>query len=120
MSKNWISAEIIFDKNGKPILVEKKNKITENKRTKKLNLRTVKSLSYDELKKEGDKAYYKRREAEDHLVDAYKNKKLQSADLIKNAKAITARREKEAEEAARKAAEKDRRDKLVSTDTAIA
>lgn len=89
-------------------------------KVKLFDLRHIQSLSYDELKKEGDKEYEKRREAEDNLIDAYKNKKLQSADLIKNAKAIVARRKKEAEEAAKKAAEKDRRDKLVSTDTAIA
>lgn len=120
MAKNWEKMEIVVDKNGKASLVSAKTEEKAEKNLKKLDLRHIKKLSFDELKKEGDKLYIKKLEAEDHLVDAYNNKRVKSQALVKQAKAIIAKREKETAAAAEKAAKKERRDKLVDTNTAIA
>jgi hypothetical protein len=120
MAKNWEKMEFTTDKNGKISLVPVKEKVDVTKKAKKLNLRHVKKLSYDELKKEGDNLYLKKVNAEDHLVDAYNEKRVKSQVAIKQAKSIIAKREKEAAIAAEKAAKKARRDKLVDTNTAIA
>ena len=120
MAKNWEKMEIVVDKSGKASLVSAKTEKKVEKKVKKLDLRHISKLSFDELKKEGDKLYIKKLETEDHLVDAYNNKRVKSQTLVKQAKTIIARREKEAEEAAKQAAKKEKRDKLVSMDTAIA
>ena len=120
MAKNWEKMEIVIDKSGKASLVPVKADAKVEKKVKKLDLRHISKLSFDELKKEGDKLYIKKVEAEDHLIDAYNNKRVKSQALVKQAKAIIARREKEAAAAAEKATKKERRDKLVDTNTAIA
>ena len=119
MAKNWEKMEIVIDKSGKASLVPVKADAKAEKKVKKLDLRHISKLSFAELKKEGDKLYLQRVEAEDHLINAYNNKRVKSQALVKQAKAIIARREKEAAAAAEKAIKKERRDKLVDTNTAI-
>lgn len=56
-----------------------------------------------DLKKEGDEAFAAQKAREDSLVAAFGEKKLKSKTLIKEAKAIIAKREKAAKAKARKA-----------------
>lgn len=56
-----------------------------------------------DLKKEGDEAFVVQKAREDSLVAAFGEKKLKSKALIKEAKAIIAKREKAAKAKARKA-----------------
>ena len=122
MAKNWEKVEIGMVK-GKATLVPKKDepvKSAEGGRPHLFNLKGVKSKSFEELKKEGDKLYLKKIDQEDHLVEAYNNGRVKSKDAVQQAKSIIKRREKEAAEAAAKAASEARRDAIVDTDTAIA
>jgi len=122
MAKNWEKVEIGMVK-GKATLVPKKDepvKSAEGGRPHLFNLKKVKSQSYEDLKKEGDKLYTVKVANEDKLVDAFNDGKVKSKEAACQAKAIIKRREKEAEEAAKKAAAKERRDAIVDTNTAIA
>lgn len=56
-----------------------------------------------DLKKEGDEAFIAQKAREDSLVAAFGEKKLKSKALIKEAKAIIAKREKAAKAKAKKA-----------------
>ena len=56
-----------------------------------------------DLKKEGDEAFAAQKTREDSLVAAFDEKKLKSKTLIKEAKAIIAKREKAAKAKANKA-----------------
>lgn len=58
--------------------------------------REMKKSAY-ELKQEGDLAYTKKKEREENLVQAYKDKKLKSKALIKEARLILKKTEKENE-----------------------
>ena len=122
MAKNWEKVEIGMIK-GKATLVPKKDepvKSAEGGRPHLFSLKKVKSQSYEELKKEGDKLYAVKVANEDKLVDAFNDGKIKSKEAVRQAKTIIKRREKEAEEAAKKAAAKERRDAIVDTNTAIA
>ena len=122
MAKNWEKVEIGMVK-GKATLVPKKNepaKSAEGGRPHLFNLKKVKSQTFEDLKKEGDKLYAVKVANEDKLVDAFNDGKVKSKDAARQAKAIIKRREKEAGEAAKKAAAQERRDAIVNTDTAIA
>ena len=122
MAKNWEKVEIGMVK-GKATLVPKKDepvKSAEGGRPHLFSLKKVKSQSYEELKKEGDKLYAVKVANEDKLVDAFNDGKIKSKEAVRQAKAIIKRREKEAEEAAKRAAAKERRDAIVDTNTAIA
>lgn len=122
MAKNWEKVEIGMVK-GKATLIPKKDepeKSAEGGRPHLFSLKKVKSQSYEELKKEGDKLYLEKKNQEDSLVDAFNNGKIKSKEAVRQAKAMIKRREKEAEEAAKKAAAKERRDAIVDTNTAIA
>lgn len=57
-------------------------------------MRSTKSKSIDELKKEGENLYAKKMAKEDSLLEAYKEKKLKSKALIREAKKIKAQRAK--------------------------
>ena len=64
------------------------------------------ALAYNktvDLKKEGDEAFIAQKAREDSLVAAFGEKKLKSKALIKEAKAIIAKREKAAKAKAKKA-----------------
>ena len=64
------------------------------------------ALAYNktiDLKKEGDEAFLAQKAREDSLVAAFGEKKLKSKALIKEAKAIIAKREKAAKVKAKKA-----------------
>ena len=122
MAKNWEKVEIGMVK-GKATLVPKKDesvKSAEGGRPHLFNLKNVKSQTFEDLKKEGDKLYAVKVANENKLVDAFNDGKVKSKDATRQAKAIIKRREKEAEEAAKKAAAQERRDAMVNTDTAIA
>ena len=122
MAKNWEKVEIGFVK-GKATLVPKKDepvKSAEGGRPHLFNLKGIKSKSFEDLKKEGDNLYLERLAQEDHLVDAYNDGRVKSKDAARQAKSIIKRREKEAAEAATKAAAEERRDAVVNTNTAIA
>lgn len=122
MAKNWEKVEIGIIK-GKATLIPKKDepvKSAEDRRPHLFNLKKVKSKSYEDLKKEGDKLYLVKQNQEDSLVNAFNEGNLKSKTLIQQAKTVIKRREKEAEEAAKKAAAKERRDAIVDTNTAIA
>ena len=122
MAKNWEKVEIGMVK-GKATLVPKKDesvKSAEGGRPHLFNLKKVKSQSYEELKKEGDKLYAVKVANEDKLVDAFNDGKIKSKEAVRQAKTIIKRREKEAEEAAKRAAAKECRDAIVDTNTAIA
>ena len=122
MAKNWEKVEIGMIK-GKATLVPKKDepaKSAEGGRPHLFSLKKVKSQSYEELKKEGDKLYAVKVANEDKLIDAFNDGKIKSKEAVRQAKTIIKRREKEAEEAAKKAAAKERRDAIVDTNTAIA
>ena len=58
--------------------------------------REMKKSAY-ELKQESDLAYAKKKEREENLVQAYKDKKLKSKVLIKEARLILKKTEKENE-----------------------
>lgn len=118
MAKNWEKVEITIDKGGKAVLTPVKEKESSVKKSKKLDLRHVKSLSFEELKKEGDKIYADNRFKEDALVEAYNDKKVKSQTLIKKAKSVIAKRAKEEVAAQKKAAQDARRDKIIDTNTA--
>jgi hypothetical protein len=120
MAKNWEKVEIGFVK-GKATLVPKKEveKSAEGGRPRTLNM-NFKTKSYDELKKEGDQLYAEKVAREDHLVEAFNAGKVKSKDAARQAKSIIKRREKEAAEAAAKAAAEECRDAIVNTNTAIA
>jgi hypothetical protein len=122
MAKNWEKVEIGMVK-GKATLVPKKDepvKSAEGGRPHLFNTKNIKSKSFEDLKKEGDNLYLERVAQEDHLVDAYNDGRVKSKDAARQAKSIIKRREKEAAEAAAKAASEARRDAIVDTDTVIA
>jgi len=122
MAKNWEKVEINMVK-GKATLVSKKDepvKSAEGGRPHLFNLKNVKSQTFEDLKKEGDKLYAVKMANEDKLVDAFNDGKVKSKEASRQAKTIIKHREKEAEEAAKKAAAQERRDAIVDTNTAIA
>lgn len=115
MAKEWIKVEFVT-RNGKIALepIKKEKEERTFKRNKPLNIRSVISLSAEDLKAEGDKLYMDNIDAETNLVEAYKDKKLKSKAAIKKAKAIIAKREK-----VRKKAEKMINSEIVDTNSAI-
>ena len=88
MAKNW--EEVFNNKIGSS---NKSIRVKDN-----LN-RNNKSLSFEDLKKEGDKLYDKKVAEENKLVQAYEDKKLKNKQLIKKARDIIAKREKTVKEA---------------------
>ena len=64
----------------------------ENKLSKAI--KTVYTMTEDELKNYSEKSYQEKIAEEDNLVKAYDEKKLKSKALIKEARAIKSRREK--------------------------
>lgn len=120
MAKNWEKVE--FQKvDGKTVLAPVKNIAKKRKTYEPYNdsYKRVKSLTSEELKEEGDKLYAKKHDEEVKLVDAYENKLIKSKTALNKAKAIVKKREKAAQEQAKKAIEEQKRDKMVNMDTAI-
>lgn len=120
MAKNWEKVEITF-KNGKATLVLAEgasNRAEAPARKSKFDKTKIKS--FDDLKKEGEKLYTKKVEAEDNLVAGLENNIIKSQALIKKAQNIVKKREEAAQKAAEKEAKRQRRDNMVDTNTAIA
>lgn len=63
---------------------------------------TMRSKSYEDLKKAADKAYEVEEVRKTNLLQAYEDKKLKSKTLIKEAQGIKKERAKAAEKAAKK------------------
>lgn len=68
-------------------------------------MRTTKTYTEEELKKNSDKLYAEKIATEDRLVELYGEKKLKSKRLIREARIIIKRREEEAKKAEAKKAE---------------
>ena len=100
MAKGWKTLETVND-------TPKSNKTQQEKnrdRTRADNfIRSVKSLSEDELKKEAKLLYEQQQSANEALLDAFENKRLKSKNLIKQA--IKLKKDKEKTEAEVKAKE---------------
>lgn len=109
MAKEWTKVEFVT-RNGKVALEPVTEKEVSNKKAKTVNLRTIPSLSTEDLILKGEKAYLEKKDKEDNLVEAYNNKKLKSKDAIKKAKVIIAKREK---------TKKNNREKIIDTNSAI-
>lgn len=101
MAKNWTSISTIND-----IPKSTKNLSERNSQNRKNSnmIRNVKSLDVDKLKEIGDSHYEEKANYENSLVEAYKNKKLKSKDLIKQARTIKAEKDKAARKAEKKEA----------------
>lgn len=119
MAKNWEKVEITVDRSGKAILAPVSKKSYDSKEVRGADFRKVKSLSFEDLKKEGDAAFTENSWKEDDLLNAYNKKKIKSNSLIQKAKVIAAKRAKEEAAAQKKASQKARRDKIVDTNTAV-
>ena len=80
----------------------KAEQIQRNRAFNKMSCALAHNKTVD-LKKEGDEAFAAQKTREDSLVAAFSEKKLKSKTLIKEAKAIIAKREKAAKAKANKA-----------------
>lgn len=80
----------------------KAEQIQRNRTFSKMSRALAHNKTID-LKKEGDEAFVAQKAREDSLVAAFGEKKLKSKALIKEAKAIIAKREKAAKAKAKKA-----------------
>ena len=100
MAKGWKTLETVND-------TPKSNKTQQEKNRAKTRadnfLRSVKTLSEADLKKEGVEAYFHQKSSNEALLDAFENKRLKSKNLIKQA--IKLKKEKEKAEAEAKAKE---------------
>lgn len=111
MAKEWIKVEFVT-RNGKVALEPITEKKVSNKKAKTVNLRTIPSLSAEDLIFKGEKTYFEKKDEEDSLVEAYNNKKLKSKEAIKKAKIIIAKKEKEK-------IKKSNREKIINTNSKI-
>lgn len=94
MAKGW---EHFSTVNDTPVKSDEAKKAT--RKTAERIMRRVEILSEDEMKKASDKRYAEKVAREESLLAAYEEKKLKSKKLIRETRAIKARREKEAAEA---------------------
>lgn len=95
MAKGWI---IVPTRNDINFAETKEEKLRKYKRFAKAIKKAEDAILKDpkqdieRLKKEGEKFYWKKREEEDRLVDAYNKKLLKSKTAIKEAKRIAKER----------------------------
>lgn len=94
MAKGW---EHFSTVNDAPAKSDEAKKIT--RKTAEHIMRKTKVLSEEQMKKASDERYAAKIAREESLLAAYEEKKLKSKKLIRETRAIKARREKEAAEA---------------------
>jgi hypothetical protein len=99
MAKGWTRVETVNN-----ALVNKETPAEKRRRIQNFEkaIRKTPKLNGDDFKKQSDKFFIKKKEQEDSLVQAYKNKKLKSVKAIKEAQQILKSREKAKEKAAAK------------------
>ena len=99
MAKGWTRVETVNNASvNKETPVEKRRRVQNFKKA----IRKTSKLSGEDFKKQSDELFTKKKEQEDSLVQAYKDKKLKSTKAIKAAQQILKSREKAKEKAAAK------------------